>query len=137
MLLLPHQQASIVHITKLIFSRCIILQVTLSRPHLLIFDEPTNHLDIESVDALCDAIKAFNGGLVMVTHNVQLIKAAECQLWVCRNSKKTGSSFTTLPSINDYKKEVMRDVERRVERAAARARERTAQRAAARKQLLG
>ena len=41
----------------------------------------------------------------MVTHNVQLIKAAECELWVCQSSKK-GSSFDKLNSIADYKKEV-------------------------------
>lgn len=41
-------------------------------PHLLFLDEPTNNLDIESIDALCDALKLFNGGVVMVSHGMYL-----------------------------------------------------------------
>ena len=119
-------------------ARVVFASVTLAKPHLLIFDEPTNHLDIETVDALCDAIKRFTGGLLVVTHNVQLIQAAECELWVCRGAKKQQSAtFDKLNSINDYKREVFAQIERRQQKAAQRAHEREQIRAAERRRLLG
>ncbi len=41
--------------------------------NLLLLDEPTNHLDMESCDALLEAIDAFAGAVVMVTHNEMLL----------------------------------------------------------------
>merc|ERR1712063_208575 len=42
-----------------------------NQPHILILDEPTNYLDRESLGALARAIRAFEGGVVMITHNSQ------------------------------------------------------------------
>jgi len=41
------------------------------QPHILILDEPTNYLDRESLGALARAIRKFEGGVVMITHNSQ------------------------------------------------------------------
>lgn len=38
-------------------------------PHLMVLDEPTNHLDIQSIDALINALKEFDGGVIFATHN--------------------------------------------------------------------
>ena len=42
--------------------------------NLLFLDEPTNHLDIDSIDALTNAIKAFEGSCIIVTHSEELLK---------------------------------------------------------------
>jgi len=46
-------------------------------PHLILLDEPTNHLDIESIDGLIKGINEFNGGIVIITHDIYLIENIE------------------------------------------------------------
>lgn len=70
-------------------ARVVFVELSLMAPHLLFLDEPTNNLDIESIDALCDALKAYNGGVVMVSHDARLIESVECQLWVVENNNVT------------------------------------------------
>ena len=59
--------------------------LALQAPHLLVLDEPTNHLDIESVAALVDGLKAFKGGVILVSHDARLIQGIHCQHWVVGN----------------------------------------------------
>jgi ATP-binding cassette subfamily F protein 2 len=40
--------------------------------------QPTNHLDIEAIDSLADAIKRYDGGLVLVSHDFRLIDQVRC-----------------------------------------------------------
>ncbi|PWN96387.1 P-loop containing nucleoside triphosphate hydrolase protein [Tilletiopsis washingtonensis] len=63
-------------------SRVAFAQLSLMRPHVLLLDEPTNHLDIEGLDALIDAIKAWNGGVIAISHDQRFIQACMEQLWV-------------------------------------------------------
>jgi ATP-binding cassette subfamily F protein 1 len=70
-------------------ARVVFAELSLMAPHLLFLDEPTNNLDIESIDALCDALKAYNGGVVMVSHDARLIETVECQLWVVEEQNVT------------------------------------------------
>ncbi|CAG2116736.1 unnamed protein product, partial [Medioppia subpectinata] len=58
-------------------------------PHLLLMDEPTNHLDIETIDALADAIKDFEGGMVLVSHDFRLISQVAEEIWVCEKGTTT------------------------------------------------
>ena len=63
-------------------SRVALAELTLSAPDVIVLDEPTNNLDIESIDALGDAIKEYDGGVIIVSHDERLIRETECQLWV-------------------------------------------------------
>merc|ERR1719335_695545 len=51
-------------------------------PHIIILDEPTNYLDRESLGALADAIKEFEGGIVIVSHNNDFTTALCPETWV-------------------------------------------------------
>jgi ATPase subunit of ABC transporter with duplicated ATPase domains len=56
---------------RLLFSKLMFLQ-----HNVLIFDEPTNHLDLESITALRDALEAYEGTCIFVTHDRDLVEAA-------------------------------------------------------------
>jgi ATPase subunit of ABC transporter with duplicated ATPase domains len=49
-------------------------KLQMSNPHLILLDEPTNHLDLESIDGLIRGINEFNGGIVIITHDIYLIE---------------------------------------------------------------
>jgi len=68
-------------------SRIVFCWLAQKVPHLLLFDEPTNHLDIEAIDALADAIKAFEGGMVLVSHDFRLVEQVAKEIWVCDKRK--------------------------------------------------
>ena len=55
------------------------------QPHILVMDEPTNHLDIESINGLIEGINNFEGGVLIVSHDMNLITETDCVLWVCDN----------------------------------------------------
>jgi ATP-binding cassette subfamily F protein 1 len=62
---------------------------TLSEASILILDEPTNHLDMETIDGLSDALEAYEGGIVLVSHDVRLIEQLDCRLYVCGDKQIT------------------------------------------------
>jgi ATP-binding cassette, subfamily F, member 3 len=64
-------------------SRVAFACLALTNPHILVMDEPSNHLDIEAMDALAEALQAFQGGVLMVSHDVTLLQSVCKSLWVC------------------------------------------------------
>ena len=54
-------------------SRVMLGQILACEVNLLFLDEPTNHLDMESIESLTEAIKNFEGGVVIVTHSEELL----------------------------------------------------------------
>ncbi len=63
-------------------SRVLLGKLLVSPSHLLLLDEPTNHLDMESCDSLMEAIDAFEGAVVLVTHNEMFLHTLANRLLV-------------------------------------------------------
>jgi ATP-binding cassette subfamily F protein 1 len=70
-------------------ARVALVKLVFQQPHMLILDEPTNHLDIETVEALIEGLKKFNGGIMLITHEPELINALESELWILNQETKT------------------------------------------------
>ncbi|TDL28943.1 hypothetical protein BD410DRAFT_781501 [Rickenella mellea] len=64
-------------------SRVAFAALSLQNPHILLLDEPTNHLDIEGLDALMAALSAWNGGVIIISHDERFITTVADELWVC------------------------------------------------------
>ena len=58
-----------------------------SGANVLILDEPTNHLDIESREALEDALTAFEGAFVLISHDRALLEAVGSRTLVCEDGR--------------------------------------------------
>ena len=67
-------------------SRVLLGQIIAAPVNLLLLDEPTNHLDLESCDALLAALDAFEGALILVTHNEMFLHALAERLIVFREN---------------------------------------------------
>jgi ATPase subunit of ABC transporter with duplicated ATPase domains len=53
----------------------------LQKPNVLVFDEPTNHLDLESINALNAALQRFEGTVLLVTHDEDLVSDVATRIW--------------------------------------------------------
>ena len=70
-------------------ARLSLLLATLDAPHLLILDEPTNHLDIESREALVEALTAYTGAVILVSHDMHLLSMVAERLWLVKDGRVT------------------------------------------------
>ena len=66
-------------------SRVMLGKIIAKDVNLLFLDEPTNHLDMDSIEALTNAIKAFEGSCIIVTHSEDLLRAVCDRLIVFTN----------------------------------------------------
>lgn len=66
-------------------TRLLFAVITHTAPSLLILDEPTNHLDIEGREALIEAINAYTGSVILITHDLHLIELIADDLWLIKD----------------------------------------------------
>ncbi|CAI4212902.1 unnamed protein product [Parascedosporium putredinis] len=66
-------------------SRIVFALLAIESPNMLLLDEPTNGLDIPTIDSLADAINAFSGGVVVVSHDFRLLDKIAKEILVCDN----------------------------------------------------
>ena len=71
---------------KLVLAAC-----SWQRPHLIVLDEPTNYLDRDSLGALSKALKAFEGGVIIITHSAEFTKNLTEEVWAVKDGKMTPS----------------------------------------------
>ena len=65
-------------------ARLLLNLIAFDGPHLLILDEPTNHLDMDSRAALADALDAYEGAVLLISHDRFLIERSIDRLWIVR-----------------------------------------------------
>lgn len=70
-------------------------------PHIVILDEPTNYLDRDSLGALAEAIHAYDGGVVIISHNAQFVDQVCPEVWHLENhTLNLKGSYDWLESAN-------------------------------------
>jgi ATP-binding cassette subfamily F protein 3 len=84
-------------------ARLMLALVSRSAPHLLVLDEPTNHLDIETRDSFAEAIGAFPGAVVLITHDAHLIDLCADRLYLVADGRCTPFDG----DIADYRERVL------------------------------
>jgi ATPase subunit of ABC transporter with duplicated ATPase domains len=62
-------------------ARLIFCRLMLQKPNFLLLDEPTNHLDLESINALNIALQKYDGTVLLVTHDHDLLDEVATRLW--------------------------------------------------------
>ncbi|WP_421780926.1 ABC-F family ATP-binding cassette domain-containing protein [Kiloniella litopenaei] len=94
---------------------------TRDAPHILLMDEPTNHLDVDSREALVQAMNAFEGAIVLVSHDPHLIELTADRFWLVAD----GNVQAYDGDLEDYKRLLME--QRRKERQSSRKTNETSQ----------
>ncbi len=85
-------------------ARLLLNLICFSGPHLLILDEPTNHLDMDSRLALADALDAYSGAILLISHDRSLIERCIERLWLV----KDGSVQPYNGDMDEYKQLVLK-----------------------------
>ena len=70
-------------------ARLLFCRIMLQKPNVLILDEPTNHLDLEAINALNVALQKFEGTVLLVTHDQDLMEEVGTRVWHFDHGKIT------------------------------------------------
>jgi ATP-binding cassette subfamily F protein 3 len=68
-------------------ARLLFAFMSFDAPHLLLLDEPTNHLDIDAREALVQALNAYEGAVVIVSHDPTMVERVADRLWLVKDGK--------------------------------------------------
>lgn len=63
-------------------ARLLFCLMSIEAPHILLLDEPTNHLDVDAREALVQGLNAYEGTVILVSHDTHLIKLICDRLWL-------------------------------------------------------
>jgi ATP-binding cassette, subfamily F, member 2 len=87
-------------------SRVVFALLAIESPNMILLDEPTNGLDIPTIDSLADAINAFEGGVVVVSHDFRLLDKIAKDIFVCEDRTTTRWNG----SILEYKAKLAKNI---------------------------
>jgi ATP-binding cassette subfamily F protein 3 len=79
-------------------ARLALALVTRDAPHLLILDEPTNHLDVDAREALVQALNAYEGAVILISHDRHMVELAADRLVLVDG----GEAREYAGNMNDY-----------------------------------
>jgi len=94
-------------------ARLLLNLISFQGPHLLILDEPTNHLDMDSRLALADALDAYSGAILLISHDRSLIERCIERLWLV----KDGAVQPYDGDMDEYKQLVLKKERKRKPKA--------------------
>lgn len=95
-------------------TRLAMIKLLLQPVNLLILDEPTNHLDIKTKDILKDALRAFDGTLILVSHDRDFLDGLANKVFEFGN-KRVKEHFEDIAGfLRNKKMENLREIERSV-----------------------
>ncbi|MCA8930800.1 MAG: ABC-F family ATP-binding cassette domain-containing protein, partial [Alphaproteobacteria bacterium] len=95
-------------------ARLLFALMSLDAPHVLLLDEPSNHLDVDARQALVEALNAYQGAVILVSHDPHLIELVADRLWLVAD----GTCRAYDGDLGDYRR-LLRD-QARVGRGGAR-----------------
>ncbi len=81
-------------------ARLLFALMSFDAPHLLLLDEPTNHLDIDAREALVQALNDYQGAIVIVSHDPNMVERVADSLWLI----KDGACTDFEGDLEDYRK---------------------------------
>ena len=84
-------------------ARLLFALMTADKPHILLLDEPTNHLDVDAREALVEALNAFAGAVILVSHDSHLIELVCDRLWLVADGVCTPFDG----DMDDYRRHLM------------------------------
>ncbi len=104
-------------------ARLLFAIMSFDAPHILLLDEPTNHLDIEARQALINALNAYEGAVIIVSHDPGMVERVADRLWLVHD----GEVKTFDGDLADYRRFVIQQRrDRRSKERAERLREEAA-----------
>ncbi|MEO0730137.1 MAG: ATP-binding cassette domain-containing protein, partial [Pseudomonadota bacterium] len=84
-------------------ARLLLMITAFDGPNVLILDEPTNHLDVDSREALVRGLNAFEGAVIVISHDRHLLEATVDRLWLVHD----GTVAPFEGDLDDYRRHLL------------------------------